>query len=284
MNLTLEPEPGYHIHAMDPFLLRFPDGFFLDGIRWYGLAYVLAFAIAALLLHIYYRHGRSPLNTDQQTSLLTAIIIGVLGGGRLGYFLLYAPAELLQNPLVLLQVWQGGMASHGGMLGILAALLWFSRKYRQSFWQMADITVTLAPPGILLGRIANYINGELWGKATDVAWAVVFPVFDSGGRLIGYTPPVHPSQLYEALLEGLVLLLYLQARFWLGSCIRQRPGQLAAEALIAYAGLRIIGELFREPDAGLIFGLNRGIFYTLFMLLAGIILFYLRTRPKVPER
>lgn len=263
----------YWIHNIDSFLIRFPESWPIDGIKWYGLAYLAGFVIAALLLRAYYLRGRSPYNYDQQTTLLTALIIGVLAGGRIGYMLLYNLDGLLANPLSLFAIWQGGMASHGGMIGVVVAMIWFARHTRTTFWRLADIVVTLAPAGILLGRIANFINAELWGKVTTVSWAVLFPVTDPRtGLVVDYTEPRHPSQLYQAGLEGLLLLVYIQARFWLSQPAQRPAGRLAAEFLIAYGLLRILGEIFREPDADLILGLSRGAFYSVLMVIAGVII------------
>lgn len=269
---AIPPESPYWVHNLDPFLIAFPESFPLEGIRWYGLAYLAGFLVAAALLHLYYKKGRSPLGPDQQTTLLTALIVGTLLGGRIGYMLFYDFASFIQNPLRILQVWQGGMASHGGMIGILLAILWFARRQKLPFWRIADLAITLGPPGILFGRIANFINAELVGKPAEVAWAVIFPIHDYYGNIIAYTQPSHPSQLYAALLEGLILTLYTQWRFWKSSILEKHPGQLSAEFLIAYGILRIIGELFRLPDASLILGLSRGTFYSLIMVTLGIVL------------
>lgn len=254
---------------LNPFLIRFYDSV---GIRYYGLAYALAFLIAALLLHCYWRAGRSPLNPKAQSDLMMAIVIGVLVGGRLGYFLLYSPKTLLHEPLAIFRVWQGGMASHGGFVGVCLALIWVVRKHRLTWRPVADVLVTLAPPGLFLGRIANFINGELWGKISYVPWAVIFPKSAPVGTPLSEIPPRHPSQIYEALLEGAFLTAYTQLRFWRGRAVHIRPGQLAGEFLVLYAVVRSIGEIFREPDASLLFGLSRGTFYSLFLLIAGLIL------------
>lgn len=257
-------------HDLDPFLLRFPESWPLDGIRWYGLAYLLGFAVAAWLLHIYYKRGRSPIGPEEQTNLLTALILGTLIGGRLGYMLLYDFGNFAANPLLFFQFQKGGMASHGGMVGIFLAMVWFARRAKMPFLSLADIVVTLGPAGVFFGRIANFINGELWGKTSNVPWAVIFPVRDDAGVLIAYTPPVHPSQIYAALLEGLLVFSYLQIRYWRSSITRTHPGQLGCEFLIAYGLVRIIGEIFRAPDAGLILGLSRGTFYSSIMVIIGL--------------
>lgn len=263
----------YLIHNWDPFAIRFPEGFFIEGIRWYGIAYVIGFIIAAFLLHIYYKKQRSPLDNDAQTSLLTYIILGTVLGGRFGYMLLYNFSDFVANPLAIFDFRNGGisgMSSHGGMLGICIALILFSHRHKIAFWKLTDIIVTIGPPGIFFGRIANYINGELWGKETTVPWAIIFRYSD--GSL---TAPRHPSQLYQAGLEGLLLTFYLQFRFWSSNPNKKHAyGQITGEFLIAYALLRVVGELYREPDAfvTLIFGLSRGTFYSTFMIIAGIII------------
>ena len=260
-------EHNYWIHDLDPFLLRFGENF---GIRYYGLAYLLSFLIAFGLLALYYRKGRSPLAPEQQSNALFAIIVGVLAGGRLGYMLFYDLGDFVQNPLTLFKVWEGGMASHGGFLGGIAALVWIARREKIPFLRVADLFATLAPPGLLLGRIANFINGELWGRVTDVSWAVIFPASAPPGTPVEAIPPRHPSQLYEAALEGALLLVYLQIRFWKTDVVRTHPGQLAGEFLLLYAVARIFCEFFREPDAGLILGMSRGSFFSIFLAITGI--------------
>lgn len=260
---------SYWVHDLSPFVVRFSDSF---GIRYYGLAYVLAFVIAALLLHFYWRAGRSSLNPRAQSDLMMAVVIGVMVGGRLGYFLLYSPMTLRREPLAIFRVWDGGMASHGGFAGVCLALVWLVRKHKLAWRPVADILVTLAPPGLFLGRVANFINGELWGKVSYVPWAVIFPRSAPDGTPLAEIPPRHPSQLYEALLEGLFLTAYTQLRFWRSDVTHERPGRLAGEFFILYAGVRAVGEIFREPDASLLFGLSRGTFYSLFLVLGGLIL------------
>jgi phosphatidylglycerol:prolipoprotein diacylglycerol transferase len=267
--MTANEASSHWIDNLSPFLLRFSDSL---GIRYYGLAYVLAFLIAAVLLHLYWRTERSPLNPKAQSDLMVAVVIGVLAGGRLGYFLLYSPATLFREPLALFRVWDGGMSSHGGFIGVCLALLWLVRKHKLTWRPVADVLVTLAPPGLFLGRIANFINGELWGKVSYVSWAVIFPKSAPAGTPLMDIPPRHPSQLYEALLEGFFLTIYTQWRFWRSPVTRERPGQLAGEFLILYAVVRAVGEIFREPDASLLFGLSRGTFYSLFLVVGGLIL------------
>jgi phosphatidylglycerol---prolipoprotein diacylglyceryl transferase len=235
------------------------------GIRYYGLAYVLGFVVSAWLLRRYALAGRSQLPVNKISDLIVAIVLGVFLGGRLGYFLLYEPHALLDPPWAFFMVWKGGMASHGGMLGVAVALWWFSRAEKIPFLHIADLVVSTSPAGLLFGRVANFLNGELWGKTTDVSWGVIFEATGGGST------PRHPSQLYEAVLEGLVLLAFMQWRVWRSEVVRRRPGRLAGEFLLAYAILRAIGEIFREPDVGvsLVFGLSRGTFYSIFFFVVG---------------
>ncbi|MDQ5977473.1 MAG: phosphatidylglycerol---prolipoprotein diacylglyceryl transferase [Verrucomicrobiota bacterium] len=260
------PSLAQWVHTPHPFLIRFGEGF---GIRYYGLAYLLGFIGAAWLLHRYHRAGRSPFGLNTITDLMTYLIAGVLVGGRLGYFLFYQPGTLLSEPLALFRVWEGGMASHGGFLGVLFALWLFARRQQMPLFHVSDLVVSTVPLGLGLGRLANFLNGELWGKATDVSWAVVFSA-TGGGNV-----PRHPSQLYEAALEGFLLLVFLQGRFWKCAAVTARPGKLSGEFLLGYAVARIVCEFFREPDAALILGLSRGTFYSVFVAIAGVgLMFY----------
>ena len=271
---TSTPTPGYWVHDLDPFLVRFPEGWFLDGIRWYGLAYLAGFAFGALMLSVYYRKKRSPLNPDAQSKFMVALIIGVLAGARLGYMIFYAWDAFAANPLSALRVWQGGMSSHGGMIGAVLATWIFSRRQKCPFLQLGDIIASLAPAGVFFGRIANFINGELWGRETTVPWAVVFrydlknPFTEAAET--AFLLPRHPSQLYAAAGEGLLILLWTQLRFW-----KKEPlphGQVLGEACLLYAAVRIADEFFREPDIGVsaILGLTRGQFYSVLLALAGV--------------
>ncbi|MBK1879818.1 prolipoprotein diacylglyceryl transferase [Pelagicoccus mobilis] len=259
-------------HDLNPIIYQFTETL---AIRWYGLAYVLGFMTGAWLLHIYYKKGLSPLDSNKQSDLFLAIIAGVIIGGRLGYFAFYSPQVLLENPLVFFKFNQGGMASHGGFLGVIIAGWIMSRRFKLSFFQVGDLLATLAPPGLLFGRIANFINGELWGKPTDGSWGVIFP---------GAGPaPRHPSQLYEAGLEGLLMLIYTQVRVWTSPVIKNNPGQLGGEFLLGYSIVRVIGEHFREPDQGIdtLMGLNRGAILSILMGTAGLaIIAYARKKAK----
>jgi phosphatidylglycerol:prolipoprotein diacylglycerol transferase len=257
---------AYWVHTLDPFLIEFSDGF---GIRYYGLAYLAGFVASAWVLHRYWCAGRSPFALNAITDLMTYIVVGTLVGGRLGYFLLYQLGTLRSDPWSVFRVWEGGMASHGGFVGVLLGMWLWARKRKVHLFAVSDLIVTVAPIGLLFGRIANFINGELVGKVTTVSWAVIFPQNEYDRGLMQALPR-HPSQLYAAALEGALLLAYMQWRFWRSQAARDRPGQLSAEFLIVYAIVRVVAEAFREPDAPLVLGLSRGVFYSLFMLIAGV--------------
>ncbi len=253
---------AFWVHNLSPFLIRFSENF---GIRYYGLAYLAGFVAAGWLLHCYYKAGRSPLELNAIFDLMTWLIAGVIIGGRLGYFVLYQSEAFLRDPWALARVWEGGMSSHGGMFGVGVALWWYTRKRAIGFLATNDLIVTTAPLGLLFGRLANFINGELWGNPTRVPWAVIFPA--SPPPLM----PRHPSQLYEAVLEGVVLFALMQWRFWKSPAAKQ-PGRITGEFLVAYTVARAVCETYREPDAALILGLSRGTFYSLFLLAVGLAL------------
>ncbi len=262
--------PQYHVHEPDPFLIQFTETI---GIRYYGLAYILGFGIAAGLLWIYWRRGRSPITPAAQGDLMFAGMLGTFIGGRLGFFLFYSPGTLLEDPVQLVRIWEGGMASHGGFIGVFVGVWWAAHKHRIPLVTAGDIAVTLAPAGLMLGRLANYINGELWGNViqSHVPWAVIFTTSAPPGTNPLLIEPRHPSQLYEAALEGLVLLVYTQWRIWCTPVVTRAPGRLAGEFLLGYAVARVISEHFREHDVGIepFLGLNRGAWLSLGLLAAG---------------
>ncbi|WP_233246096.1 prolipoprotein diacylglyceryl transferase [Coraliomargarita sinensis] len=270
---------SYWVHDLSPFLIRFPDNpLGIDGIRYYGLAYLAGFIGAWFMLRVYDQRGKFAINADARATLITAVIVGVLAGGRLGYMLMYDLDAFIRNPLLLFRVDQGGMASHGGFVGVTLALYWFARRQKYPLLKLGDAIASLAPLGLMFGRIANFINGELWGKISTVPWAVIFPGSPTSYHpdLGGYYPdPRHPSQLYQAALEGTFLLIYLQWRFWK---TRTPAGQIGGEFLLGYGLVRILGEIFREPDASLILGISRGQFYSIFLILAGAFVIILARR------
>jgi phosphatidylglycerol:prolipoprotein diacylglycerol transferase len=271
---------AFWVHNLSPFLGPHWGNV---GIRYYGLSYVLGFLAAAWLLARYARAGRSQLPANRIGDLMVALVAGVMLGGRLGSFLLYHPEQLLSDPLSFFRVWEGGMASHGGFIGVAVALGWFARSAKIPFLHLGDLIVSAAPPGLLFARIANFINGELWGKPTRVPWAVIFPNSEEPSTPLHLMLPRHPSQLYEAALEGAVLFAFMQWRFWRSDIVRTQPGRLSGEFLIAYAAVRMIGEVFREPDASLLLGVSRGTFYSVFLVGAGAWLVFRKSAPHNSE-
>jgi phosphatidylglycerol:prolipoprotein diacylglycerol transferase len=265
--LLAETVNGFWVHDWSPFLGPHWGNF---GIRYYGLGYVLGFLVAGWLLIRYARAGRSPLAPEKVGDLMVWLVAGVMIGGRVGSFVLYDSAKFFADPVSFFRVWEGGMASHGGFAGVALVIWWFARTEKISFFQLSDLIASVTPPGLFFVRVANFINGELWGKPTTVSWAVIFPRAADPGTPTRLMFPRHPSQLYEAALEGLVLLAFAQWRFWRSDVVRTQPGRLAGEFLIAYAIVRAIGEIFREPDASLIFGVSRGTFYSIFLVAGGL--------------
>ncbi|MBA4138571.1 MAG: prolipoprotein diacylglyceryl transferase [Opitutus sp.] len=273
--------PSHWVHDLSPFVIQFNENF---GIRYYGLAYVIGFVACGWLLRKYHRAGRSALDLNASIDLVFAIVIGVLLGGRLGYFLFYQFETMLRDPLALIRVWEGGMASHGAFIGVTVAVWWFGRTRKVSWLHLGDLIASTASIGLFFGRVANFINGELWGKISDVRWAVIFPHSAKPGTPPLLIEPRHPSQLYEAALEGLVLLAFAQWRLWKTDVVQHAPGRLAGEYLIAYAIVRMFGEMFREPDASLLLGVSRGTFYSVFLIGGGLALIALSRRPAPPQR
>lgn len=266
-------ESPFWIHDLSPFLWEFPGKFANwgpGGIRWYGISYLLGFIAAYFLFSLYHKYEKSPYDKDQIMNLITFQVIGVLIGGRLGYLFLYQGEKFVSDPLSILRVWEGGMASHGGFVGVFIATLWYAKKSSQSIKPIGDLIVSVVPPGLFFGRIANFINGELWGKTTQVEWGVLFP--NAPDFTIGIAR--HPSQIYAAIAEGLIPFIYIQWRFWKTSIVQKFPGQLAGEFLVLYSISRIFNEFFREPDASLLFGFSRGQFYSIFLLLGGLAVVY----------
>ncbi len=243
----------------NPFVFTIAEGV---GLRWYALMYILGFLIAWL-------QGRRHLHEVDLTEqgfvdLITTIAFGVILGGRVGYVLIYQWVQWLQNPLLLFMLWHGGMSFHGALVGGSIAVLYFAKLQQQYFFKLIDFVVPLIPPGIMLGRLGNFINGELWGRVSSMPWAMVFPHSD--------LLPRHPSQLYEMFGEGLLLYILLNYQ-------RQRGhahGHLGMWFLIHYAWIRFIIEFFREPDVqlGFVFFnvLTMGQFLCLLMLISAVIM------------
>ena len=242
-------------------------------IRWYALAYIAGLVLGwQLMMWMAERPGALVGRKDADDFLVWAVL-GVILGGRLGYVFFYKPEYYLSHPAEILQTWQGGMSFHGGFLGVVIAGWLFCKRRDIQFWAFADLVTAVAPIGLFFGRIANFINSELWGRTTDVAWGVVFP---NGGPY-----PRHPSQLYEAALEGLVLFVVLHF-VWRNDNWRKTPGVISGAFFIGYGLSRIIVEFFREPDAHLGFlfgGATMGQLLSIPMVLAGVgLIAYARKR------
>jgi len=206
-------------------------------VRWYGLTYLAGLAIAWWLLNIRARDPGNRWTSDEVADLIFYGAVGVIIGGRLGSALFYNLPYYLSNPIDILKVWQGGMSFHGGLIGVLLAIGYFARKTQRRFFEVGDFLVPVVPVGLGLGRIGNFINGELWGAPSDLPWAMVFP--GAGGI------PRHPSQLYEAFLEGLILFAIL---WWFSSSPRSRMA-VSGLFFLFYGVFRSLVELVREPDA-----------------------------------
>jgi phosphatidylglycerol:prolipoprotein diacylglycerol transferase len=230
-------------------------------IRWYGTMYLIGFLAGYLLLKRQIREGLFRVTLDQLGSLTTALILGVILGGRLGYVLFYDFSTYLEHPLSVFAIWRGGMSFHGGLAGTLVAGWLFCRREGLPLLEVADRVAVVVPVGLGLGRIANFINDELVGRVTDVPWGMVFP---------GYGPePRHPSQLYEACLEGVVLFTVL----WLLRRRLRAPGALLGLFLVLYAAFRITVEFFRQPDPQLgflLFGATMGQILSTVMAACGL--------------
>ena len=245
-------------------------------IRWYALAYIVGILAGWLYARAIIRStqpwgGPAPMTLASFDDFVVWVTLGIILGGRLGYVLFYNPGYFAAHPLEALQLWNGGMSFHGGFAGCIAAVVLFARKHNIPVLSLGDVTCAVGPIGLLLGRLANFVNGELWGRTTDVPWAMVFP---TGGPV-----PRHPSQLYEATLEGLVLLVVL-GLLVRGGALR-RPGLIIGCFAIGYAVARSFCELFREPDPQLGFlwgGLTMGMVLSLPLLLFGIVLIVIALR------
>lgn len=243
-------------------------------IKWYGVCYLAAFILC------YWRaiSKKTPAFNNQQVSdLLFYISMGVIFGGRIGYILFYSPMDLIFNPFSLLQFWQPGRSFHGGLLGVLIAISVYAVKNRRGFLEITDFIAPIVPIGIACGRVGNFINGELWGRFTNVSWGMVFPHVD--------VLPRHPSQIYEFLLEGLALFLILNINFKNYSVLHGVYKNKSALFLIFYALFRIFVENYREPDlgVGLIANMTMGQILSIPMFLLGICLLFWRSREFVTK-
>ncbi len=208
-------------------------------IHWYGIMYLIGFAAVYFLGQYRAKQAWSPIKPEAIEDLVTYGAMGVILGGRIGYILFYKFGQFLEDPLVLLKLWQGGMSFHGGVLGVFIAMAWFAKKQNCTLWQLTDLIAPIAPIGLGAGRLGNFINSELWGKPTDVPWAMIFP---NGGDVAR-----HPSQLYEAFLEGFVLFVIV----WFYTQ-KPRPTMAATGlAVMCYGCFRFFVEFYRLPDAHL---------------------------------
>jgi phosphatidylglycerol---prolipoprotein diacylglyceryl transferase len=232
-------------------------------IRWYALAYIAGLVLGWRIMRRVCEQPPAILSPLKIDDFLLWAAMGVILGGRLGYILFYKPGFYLDHPLAILTLWEGGMSFHGGLLGVIVAILAFALRNGVRPFMLSDLVSIVAPIGLFFGRLANFINGELWGRASDVSWAMIFP---RGGPL-----PRHPSQLYQAFFEGVLLLLAVVA-VWRFTDGRRRPGLLTGVFCVGYGLARIVGELFREPDAhlGYLWGpLTMGMLLSLPMLAFG---------------
>ena len=241
-------------------------------IRWYALAYIGGIVLGWLYARALIKNerlwgGPAPITLPQMDDFILWVTLGIIVGGRTGYVLFYNLPFFMAHPAEIFELWKGGMSFHGGFLGCVVAVMWFARRNGIPILSLGDITTAVAPIGLLLGRLANFINSELWGRTADasVPWAVVFP---NGGPL-----PRHPSQLYEAGLEGILLFIILAAMVRMGAL--KRPGLILGSFIAIYAFARIASEFFREPDPQLGFlwgGLTMGMLLSVPMIIAGAIL------------
>jgi phosphatidylglycerol:prolipoprotein diacylglycerol transferase len=253
-------------------------------IRWYALAYIGGIVLGwiyarALIKNEKLWGGPAPISLAQFDDFILWVTVGIIVGGRSGYVLFYNLPFFIQNPAAMFKLWEGGMSFHGGFLGCVVAVMWFARSNGISILSLGDIVTAVGPIGLFLGRLANFINSELWGRVTDASlpWGVVFP---NGGPL-----PRHPSQLYEAALEGILLFTVLAVMIRMGAL--KRPGLILGSFIAIYALARITSELFREPDPQLGFlwgGLTMGMLLSVPMIVAGIILIVLAWRRKKTDK
>ncbi len=308
---------AYYLDNLDPFIFHITASF---GPRWYGLGYVLSFIGGFMLLTWLAKKGYADINPAQVGDYITwAALFGVMIGGRLGYVLFYKP-EMLREPLSIFRVWEGGMSAHGGMIGLVLFTFFYTRKYKLSYTNLGDNLCVVAPIGLFLVRCANFINGELYGRVANVPWAMQFPkelleanniaLVDRAVSLAQSVNPLitgpedllrafptnpkleiilretltprHPSQIYEALLEGVLLFSIL---WFVRTRLRTPNGILCGLFLSLYAVFRIVVEFFREPDAAMIGPFTHGQFLSFFLFVLGLgFIVFAKLRPRYPKK
>ena len=267
----------HYIHNLNPIVLDLPGPL---AVRWYGLSYLAGFIGCILLLRCWSKRGEFSVPEKEVSNFVVLLgFFGVFLGGRLGYVLLYGLDALVADPLYAFKVWDGGMSSHGGFIGVILFMIWYARKHGHPFWNLADNMACTTSLGFAFGRLANFVNGELWGRVSNGRWAMIFPqelglsygeyARETIGPLVanGELMPRHPSQLYQAFCEGFLVfgIMLLLRR----TALARRPGALSACYLILYALARIAMEFFREPDNGQFFiaWMSKGQFYSLLLIL-----------------
>jgi len=278
----------HYIHHINPVMLHIWGPL---SVRWYGISYLLGFIAAIFLLRHWSKKGEFDVPEKEVNDFIVSLaLFGVFMGGRIGYVLLYGWDTFIHDPLYIFKVWEGGMASHGGLVGTILFMFWYAKKKGYSFWNLTDNMACTASLGIAFGRLANFINGELWGRVTNVSWAMYFPEkigmnYENFNRPMieelirrGDLLPRHPSQLYQALAEGFlvfIFMLLIRRTGW-----GKRPAALSISFLVLYAIARIGMEFFREPDSTIYFGwLTKGQLYSILMLVGALII-YLTTQRK----
>jgi phosphatidylglycerol:prolipoprotein diacylglycerol transferase len=266
--------------GLDPVALEL--GFFQ--LRWYSLAYLVGIILGWWYLLKLLGQAGAPMARRHADDMVFYVTLGIILGGRLGYVLFYRPLFYVQNPLEIPQLWDGGMSFHGGVIGVSLGIMWMARRQRLDWLRIHDYVACCIPFGLFLGRLANFVNAELWGRETGVPWAVRFPEVNDGMALLG--PPRHPSQLYEAVLEGILLFLVLWYLFW-RTRARYQPGRLVGAFLLVYGLSRFFVEFFREADEHLMAfaqmtHLHMGQWLSLPMILGG--LYLVVTAPSRAER
>lgn len=252
----------------------FPGSTWFGFLRWYSIAYIAGIVIGWWYLNKLLLQPGAPMAKRHSDDLVFYVTLGIILGGRIGYVLFYKPS-MIAKPLELFKLWEGGMSLHGGFAGVIIALVLFCRNHKLNMMRVCDYVACVTPFGLFFGRIANFVNGELWGRTTNVPWAMRFQetVYDTGAVFTG--PPRHPSQLYEAGLEGIVMFLILNWMFWRTDA-RYQPGRLVGTGLVLYGLFRTGLETLRQPDYGLEnnwWGLTMGQTLSVPMIIVGIYLF-----------